>query len=383
MHDLIEFIRDLYPDRERIPLHEPVFQGNEEAYTHEAIRSTFVSSVGAFVGQFESELANYTGAERAVAVVNGTSALHVALHAIDVGADDLVITQSFSFVATANAISYTGAEPVFIDIERSTLGMSPEALEGFLDSACDRDDNGKTVHKTTGKVIKACIPMHTFGHPCRIDVIRTICDDWGIILIEDAAESMGSTFKERHTGTFGSIGAVSFNGNKIITAGAGGALLANHAIGAELKHLTTTAKEAHPWSFRHDQLGFNYRMPNLNAALACAQLEQLDRFVANKRLIAEYYQTRCQRLGLEFISEPDNARSNYWLNAILTSSRDERDKTLHSMHDNGVLARPGWDPLHTLPMYENCITGDDLRLTTQFFDRLINLPSSPMSSLTE
>ena len=383
MHDLIEFIRDLYPDQDRIALHEPVFAGNELAYTQQAIESSFVSSVGAFVDQFESELADFTGAERAVAVVNGTSALHVALHAIDVGADDLVITQSFSFVATANAISYTGAEPVFIDIERSTLGMSPEALEGFLDSACDRDDNGKTVHKTTGKVIKACVPMHTFGHPCRIDVIRTICDDWGIILIEDAAESMGSTFKGQHTGTFGSIGAVSFNGNKIITAGAGGALLANHAIGAELKHLTTTAKEAHPWSFRHDRLGFNYRMPNLNAALACAQLEHLDRFVANKRLIAEYYQTRCQRLGLEFISEPDNARSNYWLNAILTSSRDERDKTLHSMHDDGILARPGWDPLHTLPMYANCITGDDLSLTTQFFDRLINLPSSPMSSLTE
>lgn len=383
MRDLIEFIRDLYPDQDRIALHEPVFAGNELAYTQQAIKSTFVSSVGAFVDRFESELANYTGAERAVAVVNGTSALHVALHAIDVGADDLVITQSFSFVATANAISYTGAEPVFIDIERSTLGMSPEALEVFLDSACDRDDNGKTVHKNTGKIIKACVPMHTFGHPCRIDVIRTICDDWGITLIEDAAESMGSTFKGQHTGTFGSIGAVSFNGNKIITGGAGGAVLSNHAIGDELKHLTTTAKEAHPWGFRHDQLGFNYRMPNLNAALACAQLEQLDRFVVNKRLIAEHYQTICQKLGVEFISEPDNARSNYWLNAMLTSSRDERNKTLHSMHDNGILARPGWDPLHTLPMYENCITGDDLSLTTQVFDHLINLPSSPMSSLTE
>jgi aminotransferase in exopolysaccharide biosynthesis len=382
MRELIELIRDLYPGRERIPLHEPVFQGNEEAYTHEAIRSTFVSSVGAFVDRFESELADATGAERAVAVVNGTSALHAALHAFDVGPGDLVVTQSFSFVATANAIRYTGADPVFIDIDPATLGLDPDRLEDFLRSECGRTDSGLCLHNRSQRVVRACVPMHTFGHPCRVDRIGHICREWGIELIEDAAESMGSTYEGQHTGTFGAVGAVSFNGNKILTAGAGGALLTNHDRGAELKHLTTTAKEHHAWGFRHDRLGFNYRMPNLNAALACAQLEQLDRFVEAKRTVARRYQQACEGLGIGFVTEPAGSRSNYWLNAILVDSRPERDRWLETMHASGVMARPGWDPLHTLPMYSGCVRGE-LPHTADIFGRLINLPSSANASRAE
>ena len=375
MRALIEVIRDLYPNRERVALHEPVFRGNERAYTQDAIESTFVSSVGAFVDRFEAELATTTGVERAVAVVNGTSALHVALHAVGVEAGDLVITQAFSFVATANAIRYTGADPLFIDIERATLGLDPDRLTDFLNSECSRTNEGLCLHVESNRIIKACVPMHTFGHPCRIDLIQVICDHWGITLIEDAAESMGSRYQDKHTGTFGVIGAVSFNGNKIMTAGAGGALLTDHQHGSTLKHLTTTAKEPHPWGYRHDQLGFNYRMPNLNAALACAQLEQLRDFVEKKRAVAHRYQTVCEPLDIEFVTEPVHAYANYWLNAILVDSLDDRDQLLSTLHTHQIFARPGWDPLHTLPMFERCLR-DDLSTTQQIFERLINLPSS-------
>lgn len=374
MHALIDTIRDLYPDKTQIALHEPVFLGNEQAYTRNAIDSTFVSSVGAYVDQFEHDLAAYTSAEGVVAVVNGTSALHAALHAIGVAANDLVITQSLSFVATANAISYTGAEPVFVDIERPTLGLSPQALREFLETECFYDDFGETRHKKTNKHVKACVPMHTFGHPCRIDIISAICKDWNIELIEDAAESVGSTYLGRHTGTFGAIGAVSLNGNKIITAGAGGALLTNQARRQRLKHLTTTAKIPHPWGFQHDEVGFNYRMPNLNAALACAQLEQLDAFVNNKRKIATVLAETCDQLNLEFVVEPEGARSNYWLNAILVESLSERDNLIQALHQSDIMVRPAWDPLHTLPMYQHCIRMD-LTETQSIFERLISLPS--------
>jgi len=382
MRGLIDVIRDLYPNQDRIALHEPALHGNEQVYTQQAIESTFVSSVGAFVDRFEAELADYTGAERAVAVVNGTSALHVALHSVGVSADDLVITQAFSFVATANAIRYTGADPLFIDIERETLGLDPDKLQDFLNSECSVTNEGRCLHHPSQRLIKACVPMHTFGHPCRIDRIKTLCDMWGIVLIEDAAESMGSTFQGQHTGTFGVIGAVSFNGNKIITAGAGGALLTDNQRGLELKHLTTTAKEQHAWGFRHDRLGFNYRMPNLNAALACAQLEQLGWFVEAKRAVARRYQEACEGLGIGFVTEPAGARSNYWLNAILVDSRTERDRWLETMHESGVMARPGWDPLHTLPMYSGCVRGE-LPHTDDIFSRLINLPSSANASRAE
>lgn len=370
----IEFIRSLYPDKKMISLHEPVFSGNEKAYVAETIDSTFVSSVGAFVNRFEAMLCKITGSKYAVATVNGTSALHCALLVAGVRNGDLVITQSLTFVATANAISYCGASSLFLDIDESTLGLSPVKLEEFLENNSILKD-GMCIHKDTGKKISACVPMHTFGHPCRIDEIKRICDEHCIPLVEDAAEALGSSYKGRSAGTLGRLGILSFNGNKIVTCGGGGAIITDDANLASLaKHMTTTAKKPHKYEFFHDMTGFNYRMPNLNAALGCAQLESLDEFIVNKRQLAEKYMDFFRDSDFFFIKEPGKSISNYWLCSVLLKDKNARDTFLEACHASGVMVRPVWEPMHTLPMYRDCVR-HDLSVTESIALRLVNLPS--------
>lgn len=373
---VISFIRSLYPEKKTIPLHEPKFSEREKILIGEAIDSTFVSSVGAFVEKLEKEICRITGAKHAVATVNGTSALHAALVAGGVMPEDEVITQPLTFVATANAIAYCGAKPIFLDIDSDTMGLSAEALEGF----CRKHTiikNGACLNKQTGRRIAACVPMHTFGHPCRIDQIAEICQQYHLLLVEDAAESLGSTYQGKHTGIFGKFGIFSFNGNKIITGGGGGMIITYDADAAQLvKHLTTTAKVPHLWQYEHDKIGFNYRMPNLNAALLCAQLEKLDGFLTDKRRLASLYADFFTTIPeINFFTEPDGARSNYWLNAIFMPDREHRDGFLAESHRQGILCRPAWNLMHTLPMYRECQTGA-LDNAQHLADRLVNLPSS-------
>ena len=357
-----------------MPLHAPVFKGREKEYVLDAIDSTFVSSVGEYVNKFEKMLAEISGAGYAVACANGTAALQVALFLAGVRADDLVITQSLSFVATANAIMHAGAEPAFIDIDEKTLGMSPRALELFLQQDCIAAPQG-AIHKASGKKISACVPMHTFGLPCDIEAVAGLCKEWNIKLVEDAAEALGSLTNGKHCGTFGDLGILSFNGNKIITTGGGGAILTNDPRLGELgKHLTTTAKLPHQWEFSHDYCAWNFRMPNLNAALGCAQLERLEQFVAHKRQLAHAYQAFFSKTPWSFISEPDQARSNYWLSAIRFDNRPQRDEFLKISNESGIMTRPCWEPLHTLPMYKNCHRGE-LPVTKLIADTTVNLPS--------
>ncbi|WP_222535546.1 LegC family aminotransferase [Pedobacter polysacchareus] len=374
--EVADFIKTQFPNQDFIPLHSPLFIGNERKYVLETLDSTFVSSVGAFVNRFELMMSDITGTSYAIAIVNGTNALHMGLLLADVERGDEVLTQSLTFVATCNAISYAGAHPVFIDIDVDTLGLSPASLRDFLEKNSELREDGFTYNKSTGKRIKACIPMHTFGLPCRIDEIAAICDVWNITLIEDSAESLGSYYKGRHTGGFGKIGVFSFNGNKTVTCGGGGALVTNDAeLAKRAKHLTTQAKVPHAWAFVHDEIGYNFRMPNLNAALACAQLEQLSLFVQNKRELAELYNKRFSDLNLEFCSEIEGAKSNYWLNTLLLENKVERDAFLEYMNSNGVMARPVWEPMHRLPMFEKSVKGD-LANTESVADRLVNIPSS-------
>ena len=373
---LIKQIRTLYPDREAISLHEPLFAGREKAYTTQAIDSTFVSSVGAFVERFEQDICAFTGADYAVATVTGTAALHAALLAMGVRPEDEVLTQPLSFVATANAINYCGARPIFLDVERDTLGLSPAALEDFLTTHTICRDN-TCYNRATQRRIAACVPMHTFGHPVRIEEVVAICRRHHIAVVEDAAEALGSKYRGRHCGTFGDLGIYSFNGNKTITCGGGGMVVGHDKkLTDRVRHLTTTAKIPHPWQYRHDQAGYNYRMPNLNAALGCAQLEMLPAFLADKReLAAEYEKILVAVPALEFIREPAEARSNYWLNALLTSDREQRDRLLAACHKEKIFCRPAWDLLNTLPMYNDCQT-DNLTTANWLADRLVNLPSS-------
>ncbi|SDF21128.1 LegC family aminotransferase [Desulfovibrio legallii] len=357
-----------------LPLHAPVFHGAERKYVLDAIDSTYVSSVGGYVNRFEQMLEKTTGAARAVVCVNGTAALEMCLVLAGVRAGDLVLTQAVSFVATANAVAHLGAEPVFLDIDKETLGLNPQAVETFLQSSCKTGPDG-CLHKATGKRVAACIPMHTFGLPCRMEALVEVCSVWGIPLVEDAAEAVGSTLRGRHCGTFGLVGALSFNGNKIITSGGGGAILTNDiALGAKAKHWTTTAKTPHKWLYRHDHVGWNFRMPNLNAALGCAQLERLPAFLAEKRARATAYARLFAGTAWEFITEPEGAVSNYWLCAVLTCNRAERDAFLEASNAAGVMTRPVWEPLHTLPMFAHCLR-DDLKITSNVADRLVNLPS--------
>lgn len=374
--DVVRIIKGLYPMYSgSIPLHAPVFRGNEKKYLNECIDTTFVSSVGKFVTKFEEMIADFTGAKYAVAAVNGTAALHIALKLVGVETGDLIITQSLTFVATANAISYCGAEPVFLDVDRDTLGLSPIAVKRFIETQT-YTKNSICFHKSTGKRIKACVPMHTFGHPCRIDELKEICSAYNIELVEDAAESLGSYYIGKHTGTFGSIGILSFNGNKTITTGGGGMLITdNEELAKQAKHLTTTAKVQHPWEFIHDEIGYNYRLTNLAAALGCAQMEQLHSFLKAKREIASIYKEYFISTPIDFISEPADSVSNYWLNAILLQNKKERDEFLNYTNENGVMTRPIWQLMNRLPAFKNCIT-DNLENAFWLEERVVNIPSS-------
>lgn len=371
----VKFIREVYKTNEFIPLHEPRFIGNEKSFLLETIDSTFVSSVGEFVDRFEYDLSSFTGSEKAIALVNGTSALHLSLVLSDVQPHDYVITQSLTFVATCNAISYCKAEPIFIDVDKNTLGMSPLSLETWLENNAFVDSRNACRLKKNKRPIKACVPMHTFGHPVEIDAIKLVCEKWQLSLIEDAAESLGSYYKGKHTGTFGQLGAISFNGNKIITTGGGGALLCNKQLYTTGKHLSTTAKQPDNINFYHDKIGFNYRLPNLNAALGCAQLESIEKFIIQKRDLAKTYKKYFQNSELSFFNEPENCRSNYWLNTIVCNDKDQRDNFLSYMNSKGVMTRPVWTPMHKLPMFSKALC-DNLLNTSWLEERLVNIPSS-------
>ncbi len=379
--EIIKFIREKYKTPDGfIPLHEPRFNGNEKKYLNDCIDTTFVSSVGKFVTRFEEMIAEYTGAKHAIAAVNGTAALHIALLLCDVKPEDEVITQALTFIATANAIAYTGAKPVFVDVDRDTMGLSPIALDKFL-SENTRMENGFCVNNTSGKRIKACIPMHTFGHPCRIDEIFSICKRYNIDVVEDAAESLGSYYKKQHTGTFGKFGILSFNGNKTITTGGGGMILTNDdELGKLAKHITTTAKVPHRWEFVHDMTAYNYRLTNLAAALGCAQMEQLQNFIIQKRKLAEAYATFFNQLGIEFVTEPKNSRSNYWLNALILDDKIEQNCFLEFMNSNDVMVRPIWQLMNRLEMYKSSQC-DSLENTEWLADRVVNIPSSVIINL--
>ena len=374
-NNLVGFIQEIYNTKEFLPLHEPRFIGNEKKYLNDCIDSTFVSSVGKYVDMFEEQFAKRVGSKYAIATVNGTSALHISLLLADVTQDDEVITQPLTFIATCNAISYIGAKPVFIDVDLDTMGLSPTSLLEFLEANCKVIDD-KCINKTTNKIIKACLPMHTFGHPCRIDEIKEICDAWHIALVEDSTESLGSSYKNRHTGTFGKLGAFSFNGNKIITSGGGGVIVTDdEKLAKRAKHLTTTAKVAHPYEYRHDEIGYNYRMPNLNAALLVAQLEQLDTFLNNKRELALKYEDFFKSLeDINFIKEPKNSQSNYWLQSIIVKDLENRDKFLEYTNSNGIMTRPIWKLMNELEMFKDCQCGS-LENAKYLEERVVNISS--------
>ena len=372
---IVDYIKELY-GQDFVPLSVPQFIGNEKKYLNECIDTTFVSSVGKFVDRFEEDMAAYTGAKRAVVCVSGTNALHMAMMMAGVERDDEVLTQALTFIATCNAISYIGACPVFIDVDKQTMGLSPDAVKAWLFTHAEVK-GGQCYNKQTGRRIKACVPMHTFGHPVRIEELAAICAEWHLELVEDAAESIGSKYKGKHTGLFGKVGVLSFNGNKTITTGGGGMLLFNdEALGAMAKHLTTQAKVPHRWEFRHDHIGYNYRMPNINAALGCAQLEHLDEYVADKRATATAYAEFFKQVDdIQFFTEPENCFSNYWLNAVILKDHEAQQGFLQYSNDHGVMTRPIWELMSRLPMFEHC-QHDELENTVFFADRVVNIPSS-------
>ena len=374
--EITEYIHALYGTDGFVPLSVPVFKGNENKYMEECIDSTFVSSVGKFVDRFEEMVAEYTGAKKAVVCVSGTNALHMAMMLVGVERDDEVLTQALTFIATCNAISYIGAHPVFIDVDRDTMGLSPKAVQSWLENNAELR-NGECYNKTTGRRIKCCVPMHTFGHPVHIEELVEVCKNWNIELVEDAAESIGSFYKGKHTGTFGKVGAISFNGNKTITTGGGGMLLFNdEELARHAKHLTTQAKVPHRWEFRHDHIGYNYRMPNINAALGCAQMEHLEEYVLNKRETAAKYAEFFKGIEcVEFFEEPADCRANYWLNVVILRDKEAQLKFLEYTNDNGVMTRPIWELMNRLPMFEHC-QNDGLKNTIWFADRVVNIPSS-------
>jgi len=399
---IIDFIRSLYPNREIVPLHEPYFGGNEKKYVLDCIESTFVSSIGKYVDRFEEMIRDFTGAKYAITTVNGTAALHIALKLAGVQQGDLVITQPLTFIATCNAITYCGAEPIFVDIDPETLGMSPESLENWLsantviqDDVCylkdvhefaqintnlkdlSKDNSCKFVKIRGLKRIAACVPMHTFGHPCKMDRIIEICNRYHIPVVEDAAESIGSYYKGKHTGTFGKLGILSFNGNKTITTGGGGMILTNDdELGPLAKHITTTAKKPHPWKFEHDMIGYNYRLPNINAALGCAQMEMLPVILKNKRETAQIYQDYFKTIAdIEFITEPKESISNYWLNAILLKNEEERNIFLEQTNSQKLICRPAWILMNKLKMFSQCLKAE-IPISEEIESKLVNIPSS-------
>ncbi|KAF0165451.1 MAG: DegT/DnrJ/EryC1/StrS aminotransferase [Rhodocyclaceae bacterium] len=363
-------------------LHEPSFGGNEWLYVKECLDSSFVSSVGKFVDRFESELASYTGAKHVVAVVNGTAALHIALKMAGVRIDDEVLIPALTFVATANAVSYCGATPHLVDSEESTLGMDAAKLRAHLVSQTEQRA-GLCVNRATGRIIRAMVPMHAFGHPVDLDGLLAVAKDFNITMVEDAAESLGSYYRGRHTGTFGLFGTLSFNGNKTITTGGGGAILTNDPELARMaRHLTTTAKVPHRWEFVHDEVGYNYRMPNINAALGCAQLEQIDGFLNSKRTLFERYRNAFAAVpGVKMLKEPSDCHSNYWLQALLLeeSIAEQRDDILAATNDAGLMTRPAWALMSCLAPFRQC-PSMSLEGAESLARRLINLPSSAFLS---
>lgn len=372
---VVSFIREQFNTKEFIPLHAPVFKGNEKQYVMETIDSTYVSSVGQFVNRFEEMICDYTRAKYAVATVNGTAALHLSLIINKINPGDLVITQPLSFIATCNAIKYTGAVPLFIDIDKNTLSLSAEKLDAYLkENTYQKGD--ECIHKATGRTIKACVPMHTFGLAADIEAIAEICRRYRLLLIEDAAESLGTIYNGKHTGTFGDCGTYSFNGNKTITCGGGGIIVTNNeALAKHAKHLSTQAKADHVWEFVHDEIGYNYRLPNINAALACAQLEQIETFIKAKRKLAEAYKEFFAATSIQYTSETPNTRANYWLNAILLNDEKERNDFLTYTNQHNVMTRPCWKLMHKLPMFAKDIR-DNLDDAEWIEGRLVNIPSS-------
>jgi aminotransferase in exopolysaccharide biosynthesis len=371
---IIAYIKSLYPRHDPVSLHRPEFLGNEKKYLSECIDTTYVSYVGRFVADLENKIMNITGAKYAVAMVNGTTALHMLLLAVGLQPGDEVITQSLSFVATAATIRHALGVPVFVDVDRDTMGMSPDSLEEFFSKNVEKQGD-VCINRITGKRIKAAIPMHTFGHPAKIEAIKEICEAYSILLIEDAAESLGSFYKGKHTGTFGKAAALSFNGNKTVTTGGGGMVITDdEEIAVRVRHISTTAKCPHTWEFYHDEVGYNFRMPSLNAAVGLAQLEYFDWILSNKRETAGLYQRFFHNLDIPCFTEPMYAKSNYWLNAILFQDRKQRDEFLAYSNGNGVQTRPVWNLLHTLPPYQTCFHTDTPN--AQFFeDTLVNIPS--------
>jgi len=370
----IGLAKEIFGD-EFIPLHRPVFEGNEREYLVDCIDSNFVSSVGARVTEFEQKVAKFTGSKYAIATVNGTAALHIAIELAGVKPGDEVISQALTFIATCNAISYAGAKPLFVDVDIDTMGLSPEALKRFLEKNTEKRASG-TFNKTSGKRISACVPMHTFGLPCRIAEIAQICADWDIALIEDAAESLGSYAGSRHTGTFASMATLSFNGNKVITTGGGGMIITDDSeLAKRAKHITTTAKVPHSYEFVHDEIGYNYRMPNLNAALGCAQMERLSEFLMVKAQLADQWDVFFDGKGPCFVKAIDGNTANHWLNAIILDSREDRDEFLKLTNDNNVMTRPIWTLMSKLPMFKDCQT-DGLENSLWLEDRVVNIPSS-------
>lgn len=369
------FIRNKFNSNEFIPLHVPRFIGNEEKYVKKTIESTFVSSVGKYVDQFELDLASFIKVKRSVAVVNGTSALQVALRLAGVSKNDEVITQSLTFVATANAIKYNDAHPVFLDVDLDTMGLSPNAVNQFLEEFGEIRDDG-CYNKFSGRKISACMPMHTFGFPVNLDELVKVCKKWNIPLVEDAAESLGSEYKNIPTGNFGLVSAISYNGNKIITTGGGGSILTNDdKIADKAKYLTTTAKKEHPYDYFHDKLGYNFRMPNLNAALGCAQLENLNKFLDSKRSLAKEYSKFFRSNGIKFRNELKNTKANYWLMCIELENKKERDFFLKESNELKIMTRPIWTLMSKLPMYKNC-QKDSQKNSKYLEDRIVNIPSS-------
>jgi len=370
----LEQARLIYGDT-FIPLHRPIFEGAERQYLVECVDSNFVSSVGKRVGEFEAKVADVTGSEFAIATASGTAALHIAIQLAGVQRGDEVISQALTFVATCNAISYVGAKPVFVDVDLDTMGLSPVALSSFLEANAERKGS-VTYNKVSGKKIAACVPMHTFGFPCRIAEIAAICSDWNIALVEDCAESLGSYTGGRHTGSFGEMATYSFNGNKVITTGGGGMLTTNDDyLARRAKHLTTTSKLPHPYEFIHDEVSYNYRMPNLNAALGCAQIEQLDKFLDVKARVAREWEEFFRGTSVSFVSAIEGASANHWLSAIVLDSRKVRDQFLKFTNSNGVMTRPIWTLMSKLPMFQDC-QNDGLKNSLWLEDRVVNIPSS-------
>ena len=375
--EVVKFIRKVYKKPEGfIPLHEPRFVGNERKYVLDAIDSTFVSSVGAYVDKFEEMMCEITGAKYAIAMVNGTNALHLALELTGVKNNDEVLTQPLTFIATTNAIKYTGAIPHFIDIDLKTMGLSPDKLAEHLGEIAEIH-HGICYNKNTGRRIAACVPMHTFGLPAYIDKIIEVCNTYHIPVIEDAAESLGSYYKGQHTGTFGKAGIFSFNGNKTVTSGGGGAIITNdESLAKKAKHLSTQAKIPHRWEYAHDAIGYNYRMPNINAALACAQLEQLDSFVKSKRELSNLYADFFSKFeDVKLIREIEDSKANYWLNAIMLKDKTTRDKFLKYTNDQGIMTRPIWQLMNRLEMFKDCPKAD-LSNAEFLADKIVNITSS-------